>query len=184
LPASEVLIGVRPCAQAGTVLFRWPAASLKNNLRLDGDVSQHASLLEGSNLLGPRGNMRAASRASVASASQSRSSAVGFMAQTHAARRRRVNLKALAPHHWPHFKARWFTLAGLCFARPLGMGWRSFRRLRQRPLLLQRPRSKSALPCRLARSTSQSCFCAQYGKLLRAADPIACRRLVQSNNLS
>jgi hypothetical protein len=56
LPASEVLIGARPCAvcaQAGTVLFWWPAASLKNNPRLDGDVSQHARLLEGGNLLGP-----------------------------------------------------------------------------------------------------------------------------------
>ena len=52
----EVLIGARPCAacvQAGTVLFRWPAASLKNNPRLDGDVSQHTRLLEGCNLLRP-----------------------------------------------------------------------------------------------------------------------------------
>lgn len=64
--------------------------------------------------------------------------------------------------------------AGGAFSKYQGRGWRSFRRLRQRPFSFRHPRSKTALPCRLARSTSQLCFLVQYETLRRAAGPVAC----------
>ena len=58
---------------------------------------------------------------------------------------------------------------------------RSFRRSRQRPVLLQRLRNKSAFPCLLARTTSQSCLPVQCGTPLHATDLVAFRKLGRSH---